>query len=112
MRKDIAELWAKELESGFWEQGKYFLEHSQTYCVYGVLTNLAATYGVCSHNGKNIGMFDGEISLAPISVIKWAGLNSQNGVIKTLKYPLAEMNDRNKNFKELAEIIRKHYDEL
>lgn len=112
MKKEIAELWAKELESGYWEQGKYFLEHSQTYCVFGVLANLAALQGVCSHKGTNIGFFDGEISLVPSSVIKWAQLKSDSGKIPKYMYSLAELNDKGKTFKQLAEIIRKNYEQI
>lgn len=112
MKKEIAELWIKELESGFWEQGKYFLEHSQTYCVYGILANIAATQGICSHTGKNIGKFDNEMSLVPDSVVQWSGLKNANGIIRGFKYTLAEMNDNGKTFKQLAEVIRKHVDEL
>jgi hypothetical protein len=112
MKKEIAELWIQELESGFWEQGKYFLEHTNTYCVYGVLANIAATYGVCSHTGNNIGAFDDSRYLVPESVVKWAELKTPNGALAGFKLPLAEMNDNGKSFKQLAQIIRKHVDEL
>jgi hypothetical protein len=112
VNKEIAEMWCKELESGFWEQGKYFLEHTNTYCVFGVLANIAATQGICSHSGHNIGTFDGNWSLVPESVVKWAELKSNNGEIPGLKYPLAEMNDNGKSFKQLAEVIRKYVNEI
>lgn len=112
MKKEIAELWCQELESDFWQQGKYFLEHSNAFCVYGVLANLAATHGICSHSGKYIGLFDNEMLLVPESVVNWAELKSVNGVISKYKYPLAEMNDKGKSFKQLAEIIRSNFHEL
>lgn len=109
MRKEIADLWVRELESGAWEQGKYFLEHSNTYCVFGILTNIAATQGICSHDGKNIGTFDGVMQLAPESVVQWAELKSNNGELSQYKYSLAELNDKGKSFKELAKIIKENY---
>lgn len=112
MKKEIMELWVKELKSGYWQQGKYFLEHSGFFCVYGVLANLAALYGVCSHSGQNLNGFDKKITVVPESVIQWAELKSPIGEIPGLKYSLAEMNDNGKSFKDLAEVIEKHWSEL
>lgn len=112
MNKKVAEMLVKELRSGFWEQGKLFLEHSNTFCVYGVLSNIAATHGICSHSGINIGKFDNEMLVVPDSVVKWAQLNSTNGYLKKLKYSLIEMNDRGTSFSKLADIIEKNWEDL
>lgn len=112
MKKEVAKLWVKELRSGYWKQEKNFLEHSEHYCVFGVLANIAATFGICSHGGnKGIGFFDGEMLLVPESVKRWSGLKSVDGYIPQLKFTLIEYNER-KNFKELANIIEKHWKEI
>jgi hypothetical protein len=116
MRKEVAELWVKELRSGYWKQGKYFLEHSGTYDVMGILANIAATFGICDHiAGKYAGkihFLDGKMLQLPQSVVKWAGMKSDIGEMRTLKYSLAEYNDQGMSFEKLADCIEKHWKEL
>ena len=112
MNKKIAKLWVEELRSGHWEQGKLFLEHTNTYCVMGILANIAATYGICSHSGNGIARFDGKSFIVPKSVIEWAEMKTELGQIPGLKYSLAEMNDNGKSFKYLADIIERHWNEI
>lgn len=112
MRKEVMELWVEELKSGYWQQGKYFLEHSGFFCVMGVLANIAATQGICSHTGNNIGFFESGMLSLPQEVVEWAGLSSELGEVPSLKYSLVEMNDNGKNFKQLADVIERYYEQL
>lgn len=112
MRKDIAELWITELRSNYWQQGKYFLEHSGYFCVFGVLVNIAATEGICSHTGNNIGQFDNSMLIVPQSVLNWAELKTETGEVPSLKYSLAEYNDNGKSFQHLANLIERHWSDL
>ena len=112
MRKEVMELWVEELKSGYWQQGKYFLEHSGFYCVMGVLANIAATQGICSHTGNNIGLFESGMLSLPQEVVEWAELKSEVGEVPSLKYSLVEMNDSGKSFSYLADVIKKHWEVL
>lgn len=104
MKKNIREKLAIELESGFWEQGTLFLEHSNTYCVLGVLCNIAALEGICSHEvyAGGIASFDRELRV-PETVMSWAGLSQEESD------KLATMNDdKRMSFKQIARFLLKH----
>lgn len=107
MKREIAQLWAKELRCGNWEQGEIFLEHSETYCVLGILANIAASFGICDKNSNSghVYIFDGEMLHLPESVQKWAELRHYPSQIK-------EWNDKGKKFKFLADHIDKNWEEL
>jgi hypothetical protein len=116
MRKEVADLWVKELRSKNWKQGRMYLEHSNTYCVMGILANIAGTFGIVdkrmAENYGKIAFFDGNMLQLPDSVVKWSGMKSELGIMPGLKYSLIEYNDQGKSFEQLAEWIEKHWKSL
>lgn len=116
MKKDIMDRWVIALRSGKFEQAQHRLQTFLGNCCLGVLCSLASMEGVCelkedgdSYNYK----FDEDLEKLPKSVQRWAGINSELGIIPSLETNLASLNDRdNLNFNQIADIIEKHYKEL
>ncbi len=114
MKKDIAELWCKALRSGEFKQGGYALYYEDTYCVMAVLCTLAMLEGICDYDERNgFGYFDGDGGFAPVSVVKWAGLNSGCGKIDGEFLTLQGLNDfKQWDFSELADLIEEKYEQI
>lgn len=110
-QEEVQDLWARELESGKWEQGKAQLRRpgagaaTEAYCCLGVLTQLAVDHGV-------IETFDGEdidLLLYP-EVQEWAGLQKRAGRYELLSgktSSLASDNDAGVPFLGIAAVIRR-----
>ena len=125
MKKEIAEIWVKALESGKYKQTKGALKKKDKYCCLGVLCDL-------SEQGEfiNAGLVNGNIDIShevyvlpngnkgaselPYEVVKWADMSDSMGCfIKTAdSETLSELNDSGKSFTEIAEIIRNNYQSL
>jgi hypothetical protein len=88
MKKEIAELWVKELPK--YKQGFGKLRSRDWFCCLGVLCRLAVEAGVIqrSHNGKYAGY---ECHLPP-AVVDWAGMSGYKGSYCT-GVSLVTMND-------------------
>ena len=126
MKKKIMEKWVKALRSGEYKQGEGNLcDSKNNFCCLGVLTELfiqekhkktkngKIKYGWEEKNGFLI--FEGETLFLAKQVMKWSGMNTNSGTIKTnsLAYKsLANLNDKKFSFKELADIIERNYLEL
>jgi hypothetical protein len=129
VKPEIAELWAKALESGDYDQGTGQLvtrvsEHTPPkYCCLGVLCDLADKAGVKSgldeykQYGWNFNTswnFGTNGATLPEVVIEWADMNSPGGEFSNAgdcDY-LISHNDDGDSFTEIAAIIREHVGEL
>lgn len=85
--------WIEALESGKYKQGN------------GQLRSRDQFYGQCDSSGD--WTYDGELGIAPRTLIKHLGLRDENG--SSTKFTgswLTELNDEGKTFLEIAAIIR------
>ena len=122
MNKEIKKIWTKALVSGKYKQATSFLKKEGKFCCLGVLCDLyrkknkKGTWGmhegVCSF--KLNGKFDNGV--LPSEVRKWAGLKTNRGefTVENIygvkgKQSLVCKNDSGSTFKEIAEIINKHF---
>lgn len=136
MKAEIAEQWATALESGEFKQTKGCLFDGTGYCCLGVLCKLAgkefkkiedadeddiSRFGIETDQYKTFGRpyQHFEQSVLPDEVVEWAGLRTVEGSYRIndleeeIWDDLTQENDQNgKNFKEIAEIIRKNVNSL
>lgn len=129
MRRDIANKWIKALRSGKFKQCRGALQRPEGHCCLGVLTEIyihEKGMGAFDSDGYNVDVISGfapnedQICLSgeylPENVRKWAGMDTEKGVFGRgyNKAPddLANKNDRGKSFKQIANIIKKHWREL
>lgn len=111
MKKEIAELVCKALNSGEFPQSKGALENSQGYCVLGVICLLAMSEGICDYNKEfNLGVYDNSMAVLPPSVQDWAGMKSRSGAVDFVT--LTFYNDNGWDFQEIAEIIQENYEQI
>lgn len=112
MKKSIMKKWVAALRSGEFKQIKGRLETSNGNCCLGVLCNLALIEGVCDFTkGEDINFYDDRSGLLPPSVMEWAKIKSNNGIIPN-KYYLTTLNDEGYSFNEIADIIEENYKSL
>lgn len=137
MKQEIADLWTEALRSGDYEQATGTLLKTDSgngetigHCCLGVLCEIAIKHGVkveksepSRHEDEIDGetftsfgsvTFDDRNDLLPESVMRWAGMKSNDG---TLPYEdhedtLAELNDAGKSFLSIARIIEEYTEEL
>lgn len=128
MKTEIADIWTTALRSGEFKQGSDFLFNSESgsYCCLGVLCELAVKAGVVKKNED--GSYDeGQDQVLPDSVMDWAGMQCDSGVIPNFRAYveegvlymdedgkqfsedyLTEMNDsKGLNFNQIADVIDK-----
>ena len=126
MKKEIAEKWVAALRSGEYKQtkGKLADVERAEHCCLGVLCEMAIKDGVDVEVGVRLDEddgydifyteFDKETGHPPDSVRKWAGMGSPSGRLYQPAYDedtsLASLNDRNWSFKQIAEVIEKHWE--
>jgi len=100
--------WVEALESGEYPQGRLCLKSADGYCCLGVANEVM---GIKSHKDEMDDIFYyGEDSVYPNSTYKQIGLKDGFGSFG--ETCLASQNDNGKSFKEIAELIRKHKDEI
>ena len=126
MKKEIAEKWMETLRSGEYKQtkGKLANVDRTEHCCLGVLCELAIKDGVdvevdVRHEAEDgedtfYTEFDKETGHPPDSVREWAGMGSPSGRLYQPAYDedtsLASLNDRNWSFKQIADVIEKHWE--
>ena len=130
MKKNIAEIWVKALRSGKFKQGrnalKYKTKDSTRHCCLGVLCELyqkkhkrklptstsTDRFNMEIPRGAKFTTFaDCGIDL-PEKVMKWAGMKSEVGFVRSTGECLASMNDERMRFNKIAEVIEKKSKEL
>lgn len=130
MKKNVAEKWIKALLSKKYKQGrnalKYKIKHGTRHCCLGVLCELyqkdhkrklptstsTDRFNMDIPRGAKFTTFaDCGIDL-PEKVMKWAGMRSEVGFIRSTGENLATMNDEKVGFKKIADIIEDRMKEL
>lgn len=116
MKKRIADKLVEALRSGKYEQGKGQLKKDNKFCCLGVLCDISKKSEWDYNSASKATEYDDEEGLPPDNVIKWAGLNSRNGMLSSLDISLVALNDGNitppLTFDEIADIIQINYKEL
>lgn len=116
MKKSIMEKWVKALRSGEYKQGKDRLRSKDDkFCCLGVLCNLhAQEHPEIAKHETNPLTYLNHAGLPSSEVLEWAGFRYDNecGWISTIGTDLVTLNDTGKSFKQIANIIEKHYTEL
>ncbi len=117
MNQEVKEKWIAALRSGKYEQGQTKLRTLEdTYCCLGVLCDLAIKEGVIEDwkldsvaalNASNVWHADGAHEYLPVSVQKWAGINSENPVLddEESSFTLADENDNGASFHTISNLI-------
>ncbi len=123
MKKEIAMLWADELESGKHEQGhEYLMDRNGKKCCLGVLCQMAVEAHVIpqprEYESSHTAFGEHrDIHILPEEVRRWADMRSQSGRMEKVdeagfKDSLIRKNDHGSTFPEIAAIIREHWEEL
>jgi len=119
MKKEIAEIWIKELESGKYKQTKGVLKKDDSYCCLGVLCQISGLGEFKQVLGDEIISYvlpSGNLSSAalPYEVLDWSDIEDQYGSFDESDSfsTLSILNDSGKTFTEIAEIIRQNYKAL
>ena len=129
MKKEIADKWVAALRSGDYKQtkGKLANVDRTEHCCLGVLCEMAIKDGVDvemdvrhieAESADEVDVFytefDKETGHPPDSVRRWAGMGSPSGRLYQPAYDedtsLASLNDRNWSFKQIADVIEKHWE--
>lgn len=114
MKKEVAKLWIAALRSGNYSQGTgYLRDLDNNYCVLGVLCELAVQQkGVIREVDKTSYLYNTYRESIPDVVIEWAKMKNQHGYCTQINKSLTELNDKGKNFAELADLIQLHWKDL
>ncbi len=131
MRTEIAEEWARRLDSGEYDQGMGFLRQvhpvpdmPDRFCCWGVLCDMAVEAGVVTRElapdqlaytyittirTANTGRLSSKGSeMPPGEVYEWAGIRPPDGSMESWTKGLASLNDNGASFTVIAERIRRH----
>ena len=112
MKKEIADLWANALESGEYKQTDGQLRHGDKFCCLGVLCNLhAQTHPEIASKQKDDSYMKQDEFL-PKTVMKWAGIKTDDGDYSCYSETLVGLNDAGVKFQEIAQIIRDNWEKL
>jgi hypothetical protein len=118
MNKEIAERWIVALQSEDVRQIQGRLANAANgRCCLGVLCDIAVADGVIEREDGSDIYYDDADGVLPLSVVRWAGMNSENGgFLKNASgettRSLAGLNDEGVPFADLIPIIRENVDVL
>lgn len=120
MKKEIADKWIAALESGDYAQCRGQLRKPNKkkskygFCCLGVLCNIhAQEHPEIAAKETDPEMYLDRTALLPDAVREWADISSGFAYIPSLGDDLTEINDeQRKSFKQIAKIIKEHYQEL
>lgn len=123
MKTEIKKLWVKTLRSGEYKQGRNRLKSQSDYddtvrhCCLGVLCEIAIKNGVNipTSSWRNTDTLtewifgaDERAEFPPDEIVKWAGLECDNPMVKDqydTSTTLSDLNDTGHSFSEIADII-------
>ena len=118
MKKEVMKKWVSALRSGKYRQGKGQLrDPDDHFCCLGVLCdlhNLETGHGKWQ-SGDYIAGDSCDSDVPPIGVAAWAGLNAQNPSLPSGTFgseTLAQLNDGNVEFADIADHIEEFWSEL
>jgi len=113
MKEVIKNKWVKALRSGDYKQSQDQLKDSVGFCCLGVLCDLAPRkVGEWEGDGT---IFNGNECDLSESVMKWSGVCSADGDLPKKRSgiaSLANLNDSGRSFKQIANVIEKHWETL
>lgn len=137
MKEKIAKKWIKALCSGRYKQGKNVLKYRSKngtlrHCCLGVLCEIyqkeskrkmVSDIAPSDHAERDVDVpvgakcfhFSGRDVSLPGSVVRWAGMDSDDGSFKDhrgYRTSLATLNDDGDSFKKIAEVIESRIREL
>jgi hypothetical protein len=111
MKADVQKAWQEDLTSGNFTQGNGYLrvwdpdEEIWKYCCLGILcerSGLGTWEERTVDNGDKVAAYLDSIMYLPPAVAEWAGLDPSTKA-ETIQLRLAEMNDEETPFTEIAE---------
>lgn len=109
-----AKRWVKALRSGKYKQGRDYLHKTgpDRFCCLGVACDLyqKAVGGLTEQKSDYEVRYDDNGTSLPDPVMKWLGIKSACGSLSGGN--LQARNDRGTSFKQIADIIEKHQEEL
>lgn len=115
MKPKIKAKWLEALRSGKYKQTKEVLKDSTGYCCLGVLCDIhrktIKKKGWTKNSCNNLEYYN-EAGTLPENVLKWAGIEDENGKFKYKNGKtvyLTNLNDNGKSFKQIANIIEKYF---
>jgi hypothetical protein len=115
MNKKIAKLWLKALRSSKYKQGRESLrfvdDDHKVFCCLGVLCDIKLSQENKSEAAKNR-WFGNNTDYLPMSVRKWAGMNTGDGVFNENSSLVVLNDEQNKSFKYIANVIEKKQESL
>lgn len=114
MNKEIAMQWVAALRSGEYKQGVGQLRTVEpaAFCCLGVLCNLhAQAHPEIAAKQNDPTVYMTQAAYLPYEVRDWAGLLTENPRVPALSgaVPLSQLNDADCSFKEIADLIEKHW---
>jgi hypothetical protein len=132
MKKEVAKKWVKALRSGKYKQGQSYLKKfndkgEPRHCCLGVLCELyndtmkknrkktlSTQISSKTSTEPNYVTFNGSDCSLPIEVRRWADIKDGLGLFnaETETECLADLNDRGKKFKTIADIIEKNIENI
>lgn len=107
MNPEVKAKWVVALRSGEYKQGQRKLRVGDAFCCLGVLCNLhAQSHPEIAARQHDTYSYMGHLSLTPIPVENWAGLDVDVDVeINGVLAPLYSHNDDGRTFAEIADAI-------
>jgi len=114
MKKSIMTKWTQALRSGDYKQGTGHLHSENKFCCLGVLCDISNLDDWRVEEGSAYLRYgsNNAFGILPSKVEDWAGMKSQEGIIKSKETNLYTLNDGGKTFEEIADIIETNYKEL
>ena len=101
---DNAKTWVEALRSGKYKQGTGQLRYEEEFCCLGVACDLYDASRWETDKDGELTFMD-EMSVLPIKVMDWLGLEYDDGAFNGDDNSLVTMNDRGKTFNDIADII-------
>lgn len=117
MKKEIKDKWVEALRSGDYPQTKGCLRNTKGFCCLGVASDLYVKEvgGKWEQTGyRDEFQFLGNTAALSEKVRVWLGMSSSSGLFKDgdKVERLTDLNDNGIMFKEIADIVEKHWEQL
>lgn len=114
MRKDISNLWLTSIRSWTHTPGVGFLRsNDDKYCILGVLADLAVVYKkVVRTQDAESYLYDGYRFMLPPNALLWSGIKNPHGYSTNIGKSLTDLNDSNKPWTDIADLIEKYSEYL
>ena len=112
MNPQIKQKWVDALRSGDYKQTQNRLHNEYGFCCLGVLCDLYGKENNVEWEPSiyynNDYEFQHMVTVLPLSVMEWAGVEEVNPYVNGGPFTLAELNDQGSTFNEIADVIEEH----